>query len=268
MSQTFLCLSIPTNTDLSLVNLLDLFKTPQQREDMAAEEVLKLFDVYWFEQPIFSEKPVSRSQETSQDHKERVEERELKLPRISTLHVRSMSDLALNATVSFSSGSLSPNSVLTTPRLQTILSGKDVNEDNADVKKEKMEEAAAKPILVERRSKTRTKGSSRSLSELEFEELQGFMDLGFVFSEEDKDSSLVSIIPGLQKLGKKTEESREENIGQTVVSRPYLSEAWEVWDRRKVKNPLMNWRIPTMGNEVDMKDHLRFWAHTVASTVR
>ncbi|KAK7265997.1 hypothetical protein RIF29_18635 [Crotalaria pallida] len=39
---------------------------------------------------------------------------------------------------------------------------------------------------------------SKSLSDLEFEELKGFVDLGFVFSEEDKDSSLATIIPGLQ----------------------------------------------------------------------
>ncbi|MCL7043829.1 hypothetical protein MKW94_016938 [Papaver nudicaule] len=40
----------------------------------------------------------------------------------------------------------------------------------------------------------------KSLSDLEFEELKGFMDLGFVFSEEDRNSSL---IPGLQRLGNK-----------------------------------------------------------------
>jgi hypothetical protein len=32
---------------------------------------------------------------------------------------------------------------------------------------------------------------AKGLSDLEFEELKGFMDLGSVFSEEDKDSRLV-----------------------------------------------------------------------------
>jgi hypothetical protein len=49
------------------------------------------------------------------------------------------------------------------------------------------------------------------------------MDLGFVFSEEDKDSSLASIIPGLQRFGKNAEE--EENSNEPAVQRPYLSEA-------------------------------------------
>ncbi|KAK9265568.1 hypothetical protein L1049_012458 [Liquidambar formosana] len=99
------------------------------------------------------------------------------------------------------------------------------------------------------------------------------MDLGFVFSEEDKDSRLVSIIPGLQRLGRKGVEDDDEKgkeVDESVVSRPYLSEAWDVLDRKEVEQPLllMDWRIPASGNKMDMKDNLRFWAHTVASTVR
>ena len=93
-----------------------------------------------------------------------------------------------------------------------------------------------------------------------------FMDLGFVFSEEDKDSSLASIIPGLQRFGKNAEE--EENSNEPAVQRPYLSEAWEVQERRKKENPLMNWKIHAVNNEIDMKDSLRWWARTVVSTVR
>ncbi|OVA13188.1 Protein of unknown function DUF1685 [Macleaya cordata] len=119
----------------------------------------------------------------------------------------------------------------------------------------------------------RNRGSSRSLSDLEFNELKGFMDLGFVFSEEDKNSStLVSIIPGLQRLGKReSDQIDDETIideHEGLISRPYLSEAWDILDQRKEENPLMNWRIPALRSEIDMKDHLRFWAHTVASTVR
>nr|KYP45049.1 hypothetical protein KK1_033411 [Cajanus cajan] len=111
--------------------------------------------------------------------------------------------------------------------------------------------------------------ATRSLSDLEFKELKGFMDLGFVFSEEDKDSKLVSLIPGLQRLGiEDVGVNSEEKIDETVICRPYLSEAWGVLDQRKVVNPLLNWRVPVVGNEIDIKDNLRFWAHTVASIVR
>ncbi|KAL5054674.1 hypothetical protein RYX36_035356, partial [Vicia faba] len=100
------------------------------------------------------------------------------------------------------------------------------------------------------------KRESKSLSDLEFEELKGFMDLGFVFSEEDKDSNLVSIIPGLQRFGKKDEEQEEDVCDESMIQRPYLSEAWEVHERKKEK-PLMKWKVPAMKNEIDMKNSLR-----------
>lgn len=119
---------------------------------------------------------------------------------------------------------------------------------------------------AERKKLDQKKGLSKSLSELEFEEVKGFMDLGFAFSEEDKlDSSLVEIIPGLKK-----KDDHEEDIDKSSsVERPYLSEAWKVLERRdkKKKKPLMKWRVPNTSNEIDMKDSLKWWAHTVASTV-
>ncbi|EYU30762.1 hypothetical protein MIMGU_mgv1a022590mg [Erythranthe guttata] len=92
--------------------------------------------------------------------------------------------------------------------------------------------------------------TGRSLSELEFEELKGFMDLGFVFRPELEEvkmdkyynySRLVSIVPGLQIF----RHSR----------------------RRDHKNELLDyWKIPAFVNEIDLKNHLRFWAHSVVST--
>ncbi|XP_052207894.1 uncharacterized protein LOC127811767 [Diospyros lotus] len=245
----------------------------------AAEEVLNLFDVYWFEFGIFSAKPEPSSSSSPSSSTfglkypvaeihEKVEEP--KLSRLQTLHVRSLSDHCLSSRDS----SNSPDSVLQMPKLQTILSGKQV-EDFSGPRSTAIggggEEESKNRVNGRRRRKRRTtKGSSRSLSELEFEELKGFMDLGFVFSEEDKNSSLGSIIPGLQRLGRKVEEVKVEVGDFVAVSRPYLSEAWEVLDQPKMENsiPLLNWRIGALGNEVDMKDHLRTWAHTVASTVR
>ncbi|XP_022142329.1 uncharacterized protein LOC111012470 [Momordica charantia] len=116
-----------------------------------------------------------------------------------------------------------------------------------------------------------------SLSELEYEEVKGFGDLGFVFSEEDRNSSLGLVIPGLHRLGNLEELEKEEGEKKILdesskISRPYLSEAWEVLglDRRReeIKPLLRNWKLPTYRNEADMKENLRWWAHTVASTVR
>jgi hypothetical protein len=136
----------------------------------------------------------------------------------------------------------------TPPELQTVLSGKQVLAFS-------IEEEGVKKRASER--KRRKLVSPKSLLDLEFEELKGFMDLGFVFSEEEKDSRLVSIIPCLQRLGRKG----GGEINETLVSRPYLSETWDVLG-------LENWKILALGNEMDMKDQLRCWANTVASTVR
>ncbi|KAL4281538.1 hypothetical protein GQ457_03G036230 [Hibiscus cannabinus] len=197
----------------------------------------------------------------------RVEENSSKpdLSRSPTLHTRSMSDqLSLVSTSFMGTGSFSPDSVLHSPKLYKIISGKEVTEEDLQVQQPKKKG-------VRRTITRREKGSSKSLSDLEFEELKGFMDLGFVFSEEDnKDSRLVEIIPGLQRLGK-TVEGDEDIKKAAEVSRPYLSEAWEVAEdrrRRRKENPLMNWRVPDLGNEIDMKDSLRLWAHTVASAVK
>ncbi|MQM20015.1 hypothetical protein Taro_053029 [Colocasia esculenta] len=136
---------------------------------------------------------------------------------------------------------------------------------------------------------------SKSLSELEFAELKGFIDLGFTFSKAEADERLLSIVPGLQRLGWRpasleesgkgaeaddSEEEPEEEGGVgasgTDTRRPYLSEAWEVVDleERSRTNAsahdhlLRNWRVPTPGEGVDMKTYLRCWAHAVASAAR
>lgn len=230
---------------------------------MAAEEVLQLFDSYWFERGILSKSIVSLPQPSTNPAPEIQEEiQEPKISRLPTLHVRSQSDQFLGYGTSFCSGSFSPDAVMTPQRLQTVHSGKEDTEFSEEV------ETPVKKRGSE--GKRKKLGRTKSLSELEFQELKGFMDLGFVFSEEDKDSRLVSIIPGLQRLGRKSSEDGEEQEEpkETLVSRPYLSEAWDVLNLKKVEFPMMNWKIPAPGNEMEIKDQLRFWAHTVASTVR
>ncbi|KAK7290831.1 hypothetical protein RIF29_05557 [Crotalaria pallida] len=246
---------------------------------MAAEQVLNLLDTFWFETTIFTNKTPSPF------HTHVVEQvlpLDTKLLRVPTLQVRSFSDQNLGSTLGDFSDSPSPNSVLTPQKLQTILSGKEVEqfqwENNVTGNNEVEEDEVVHKMKRQthgHRRKLRNGKSTRSLSDLEFKELKGFMDLGFMFSEEDKDSRLVSLIPGLQRLGIKdgstsvSAEHKQNNDDETVICRPYLSEAWGVLDQRKNVNPLMlNWRVPALGNEVDMKENLRFWAHTVASIVR
>ncbi|XP_077233016.1 uncharacterized protein LOC143874574 [Tasmannia lanceolata] len=99
--------------------------------------------------------------------------------------------------------------------------------------------------------------SCKTYSELEHDELKGFMDLGFVFNRDELSPHMMKIVPGLQSLGEK----------KRVVRRPYLSEAWLI-NRRD--SPLLNLRIPPISaaSGADMKQHLRFWARTVASEIR
>ncbi|KAK9131918.1 hypothetical protein Scep_011446 [Stephania cephalantha] len=102
------------------------------------------------------------------------------------------------------------------------------------------------------------KKSSKSLSELEIEEVQGFKDLGFTFNEEDLNPSVVSIIPGLQ-VNKSVDRIEDK------VTRPYLSEAWI----KQKSMPRMPYNDLTESRSVnDMKAQLKFWARAVASNVR
>ena len=145
--------------------------------------------------------------------------------------------------------SLSPNSVLLTSKLDTILSRKEVTESKTP--KQRVFEVLSSKNKV-KSSNGRKSDESKSLSDLEFEELKGFMDLGFAFSEEDRNSILALVIPGLHRLGKK--DGEEEAVDESTIPRPYLSDAWEVLDRRKREKPLINWRISALSNETDMED--------------
>lgn len=253
---------------------------------MDADAVLKFFDSCWFELEILKKQDTSHNSEANTDIKSCQSEELPSGPEFSslpTLRARSMSD-QLSSETSSQDYPLSSKSAI----LQTILSGKQAFTDS---RHEEADDVSTPEVtctaetgeegLARRRGGRRGRGKqmkrfSKSLSDLEFEELKGFMDLGFVFSEEDKNSSLVSVIPGLQRLGmeKKREEKTEEeeqrraSVDESVVSRPYLSEAWEVAGTREDDNPLRNWMIPASSDEMDVKDNLRWWAHAVASTVR
>lgn len=267
---------------------------------MAGEELLKLFEHNWSERTIFKKDkdPLKLNEKSRQKREEakileeKEEEAAVKNFPVSFLVERAMSDetmMTSSKTSLFSSSSddffLSPRSVLTvkaTPmKLQTILSGKEVNEFSVAERERVLSDVLEKEEQREKKKKSNVRTrKGKSMSDLEYEELKGFMDLGFVFSEEDhKDSDLVSILPGLQRLVKKddgvvrvTEVEEEDKSNGNRVARPYLSKAWDHCGGRKGKKqitPEIKWRVPApAGNEVDLKDHLKLWAHAVASTIR
>lgn len=254
--------------------------------------MISLFDSCWFNYEI-----LKKNQSLLYSYYSKVNQSSSSEPKFSSLRsilVRSHSEDIGN---SFNYGSFSPNSVLFTTRLKSIPSGKylDFRSQKQEQEQDREPEAEAEAetantdpkkhnILQEKKKKKKMRVArtrSKSLSDLEFDELKGFMDLGFVFSEEDKDSSLVEIIPGLQRLGEERdlergderESDHSNSISSTGARRPYLSEAWKDLDRKMKKREqkpalMMNWEVPSLCDEIDMKDNLKLWAQTVASFVR
>ncbi|KAL3739867.1 hypothetical protein ACJRO7_021183 [Eucalyptus globulus] len=140
--------------------------------------------------------------------------------------------------------SLSPDSVLHTTSIHSMIYEQEVITEEEEGFKLNNPRSSEFSHRRKGQKGGQVRASTKSLSEPEFKELKGFMDLGFIFSGEDKvNSSLVSIIPGLQRLGKKIKDGDEDDedsdnhgedghekasIGEpAVVARPYLSEAWE-----------------------------------------
>ncbi|XP_073025311.1 uncharacterized protein [Primulina eburnea] len=239
---------------------------------MDAEDVVNLLESFWFYPKVIQKHLNSPASEPSPAGQNQENSGRQRFPTKLSIHSRSRSHdhITIQRDKSFSSDSSSSNSVLPKPHLETILSQKEISQD--------IPRTHTTPLVNKRSEgfKRAKKSFSKSLSELEFEELKGFMDLGFVFSEEDKNSSLADIIPGLHRFGQKIdlEVQEETTCGGGVEevgasrARPYLSEAWETLEKENRENPLTNWRVPFVSNEIVMKDSLKWWAHAVASAVR
>lgn len=101
----------------------------------------------------------------------------------------------------------------------------------------------------------------KSLSDLEFEEVKGFADLGFVFDEQNASPDMASVIPGLRRRFSQEPEDTEN------VRRPYLSEAWLV-QKRELLLPAPLRIPPPPRSEPHMKAHLKVWAKSVATAVK
>lgn len=253
----------------------------EKREEQLGDDhlqtlTLALFDLLWFRRLILLRPPPPPSEAAPPPPPE-VEDAEsstvsppppANLLRRRSLHRRSLSD---DVSPSPTSSALQ----IRTPKLQAILSGKEavISDQVPQV------EAAQRDRRRRRRERRRRRRqSSKSMSELEFEELKGFMDLGFTFSDVDADPRLMEIVPGLQRLKAAPDEEASSSCASAddmAVSRPYLSEAWDAAEEEEI-NQLMNFKIRVGGGggggggrgTVGLKDQLRFWAHAVASTVR
>uniref|UniRef100_A0A0D9WR38 DUF1685 domain-containing protein n=1 Tax=Leersia perrieri TaxID=77586 RepID=A0A0D9WR38_9ORYZ len=257
----------------------------------AVEDVLALYDACWFDRLVLLSPSVLSAAAVAPDSPpaQREEERQPEMKRSPSgmlRHRRTRSDDAATAFESALEPLRIPNNHHHRARLETILSGKDGLT------------AAPQPLPERRRPAARRPGGrrrqrrGRSMSELEFEEVKGLQDLGFTFSEDNVDAELASIVPGLRRRRSEEDdagkapavgaavagEEEEQEAGRrragsapaasSAPRRPYLSEAWDD-EEEEVRRMLRNWRIPAAGGDGgDLKEHLRLWAHTVASAVR
>ncbi|KAF9590953.1 hypothetical protein IFM89_000498 [Coptis chinensis] len=74
--------------------------------------------------------------------------------------------------------------------------------------------------------------SCRSLFELEYEEVKGFMDLGFTFKKEQLSSRMMSVIPGLQRL----DEYKDGPEGHCINAKSEEMEENDIEELDRVKN--------------------------------
>ncbi|CAK7324425.1 unnamed protein product [Dovyalis caffra] len=96
----------------------------------------------------------------------------------------------------------------------------------------------------------------KSLSNVEFHEVQGFKDLGFKFDKKDLNPpSMVEIFAGLQEKKKHIKQDQDHKVRE-----PYPSGSWQVTSCDPV------WAAKNSAQE--MKAQLKFWARSVASNVR
>lgn len=90
------------------------------------------------------------------------------------------------------------------------------------------------------------KGGPKCRVDLELQELKGLMELGFEFRKNRLTPRLLSLLPGLKRLS----DYPTKNLGFQ-------------------ESPLENWELPNRNTaDVDMKEHLKLWARSVASTLK
>lgn len=125
-----------------------------------------------------------------------------------------------------------------------------------------------KPTKPQSRQRRRLKGT-KSLTDLEYEELRGLKDLGFEVSKDDLTPPVVRMFPGLQRQGIppfNSPHSQREQIGHNVLSQSRFPPVQHLvqWPRRP-NSPLTN--APFQDPSIDMKGQLKSWASEMASIV-
>lgn len=172
-----------------------------------------------------------------------------------------------------------------------IPSEDDLNQDDGDEDGNENEIVRSSSLSLSEQTRSSYSGprmrlqktmSCKTLSELELEEVKGFMDLGFKFNKETLSPITMNIIPGLQSLTRPKKDKAQDEAqldnddiyeeddddleeNDRGVLRPYLSESWLI---KRPDSPLLNLKLPREYATADMKKHLRYWARTVASVIQ
>lgn len=119
------------------------------------------------------------------------------------------------------------------------------------------------------RQRRRLKGT-KSLTDLEYEELRGLKDLGFEVSKDDLTPHVVRMFPGLQRQGippynsPQGSHSNSQQPGNVVSQSRFPAVQHLLWPRRP-DSPLTN--APFLDPSIDMKGQLKSWASEMASIV-
>ncbi|CAL9763146.1 unnamed protein product [Musa acuminata subsp. burmannicoides] len=252
--------------------------SPAPEED--GSHVLHLFDLYWFHHQILSSSPPPPPRPPPDPLHTSPIQPTTRTPLFHRRHRRSLSDESVHAPALAPAPVPSASLTIRPPKLCTILSGKEAPSEDPFAGAEPVAPAGGGSETKSYgrwgqrggRRRRKKKEKSKSLTDLEFEELKGLVDLGFTFSDAETDPRLLEIVPALQRLGLGRNRASEEEAPpaapvDATVSRPYLSEAWEVAEAKPEERLLMN-LIPAGVAGADLKGQLRSWAHAVASTVR
>lgn len=103
--------------------------------------------------------------------------------------------------------------------------------------------------LPQRQKKKKKKRRPKGTSDLEFQELKGFTELGFDFSQDKLSPRLLDLLPGLKRL---------------LIDHDNINKKTEFQE-----SPPGNWEPPSLNaSGVDLKEYLKIWARSVASTLK
>lgn len=104
-------------------------------------------------------------------------------------------------------------------------------------------------LPLRRRQQQQKKKRPKGTSDLEIQELKGFMELGFDFSQDKLSPRLLDLLPGLKRL---------------LIDHDNINKKTEFQE-----SPPGNWELPSLNaTGVDLKEHLKIWAHSVASALK